>query len=76
MNELLQIFYSNKPEFEAVKLFLKQTTDKIALESLYEGKTDEANACAQASKVVGRAFSELEEMFKPIIKSSLTNKAR
>ena len=76
MNEILQNFYGNKPEFEAVKEFMYTQVKKLALERLFEGKTDEANACAQAKNVVDRAFGELEELFKPIIKSKLTNKAR
>ncbi len=72
--EALRQFYSNKIELEAVKEYLLQTLNKVALEKLFKG--EDAKPVAEARFVVETAFSNLKEMYEPKRKASNNSKSR
>lgn len=70
MNQL-QLFYENKPMFEAVRAYLEQNVEKEALDAIFSSK--DVSGFSHAKSVVENAFSRLREEFEPTPKVTITN---
>ena len=73
MNQL-QLFYENKPMYEAVKSYLGQFVEKEALDAIFNEK--DVSGFSHAKQVVENAFSRLREEFEPPAIPNITNQAR
>lgn len=70
----LGIFYSNKPLYESVRLYILQTLNEVALEKLFKG--EDAKDVAGAKVVIDKVFMNLSETYEPKKEVNIINKAR
>jgi hypothetical protein len=61
MNSNLKHFYDNVPEREAVKTFLIETLQEMAIKRVFDKQT--VAGIYEANKAIERCFDRLEELY-------------
>lgn len=74
METFLNKFHNDEYTREAVKSFLFEQLDKVALERVYNKESTEG--IADAKQVIENSFTELKELYSPNKKVEIVNKAR